>query len=85
VSATKHNNVVQLVPIPPKTKQFRKGSADCIIGYNIKDRHWYWKVTMHIEPQVFTGTSPSEAIAQYEVAMQLHKLHLGPEPKCPKP
>lgn len=73
--------VLPFISIPPKSKHFRRGPADCVISYSIKDRVWNWKVTVHVEPQVFTGQSPSEAEAQRKVAEQLHAIGIGPKPK----
>lgn len=62
---------VVTLPIKPKTLRGSKRNATWEITYIPAEKVWSWHVTVTLAPQVYSGTSPSQAEAQKEVAKYL--------------
>lgn len=53
--------------IPPKSLRGSKRNATWEITYIPAEKVWSWTVTVQLSPQVYSGTSPTQAAAQKEV------------------
>lgn len=62
--------VVQL-KMQPKSLRGSKRNATWEITYIPAEKVWSWTVTVSLTPQVYSGTSPTQAEAQKEVAKYL--------------
>ena len=62
---------VVALQIQPKTLRGAKRNATWEITYIPAEKVWSWSVTVQLTPQVYSGTSPTQAAAQKEVAKYL--------------
>lgn len=66
----------EVVPlnIKPKTISGSKRNVSWVITYVPAFKHWSWEVTVTLKPEVFKGTSKTQAEAHKEVDTYLKTM-----------